>query len=77
MAELELGPEPEPEPGAPALDLVSCSPGQQLEVHRESEGGEVAREESTGTSLENFNWESERWRGIRKKKMEREREREG
>lgn len=75
MAELELGPEPEPEPGAPALDLVSCSPGQQLEVHRESEGGEVAREESTGTSLENFNWESERWRGIRKKKMERERER--
>ncbi len=35
MAEPGLG--PGPEPGAPALDLVSCSPGQQLE-EREREG---------------------------------------
>lgn len=32
--------EPGPEPGAPALDLVSCSPGQQLEGPKA--GGEVA-----------------------------------
>lgn len=38
MAEPGLG--PGPEPGAPALDLVSCSPGQQLEGSEK--GGEVA-----------------------------------
>lgn len=77
MAELRLGlgPGPGPEPGAPALDLVSCSPGQQLEGRREREreGGEEAREDSTETSWENFNWETEserRWRGIRKGKKQ-------
>lgn len=36
MAELGLGlgPTAEPKPRAPALDLVSCSPGQQLEGHK-------------------------------------------
>ena len=37
----ELG--PGPEPGAPALDLVSCSPGQQLEERRERKGGGGSR----------------------------------
>lgn len=67
MAEPGLG--PGPEPGAPALDLVSCSPGQQLEARRERKGGEEAREDSSETSWENFNWETESergWRGIRK-----------
>ena len=51
MAELGPGPEPEPEPGAPAhaLDLVSCSPGQQLEGGREREGGEATGEDSMET----------------------------
>lgn len=34
-----MGPGPGQEPGAPALDLVSCSPGQQLEGRRERTGG--------------------------------------
>lgn len=48
MAELEMG--PGPEPGAPALDLVSCSLGQQLEGRRERTGGEVAGEDGAETS---------------------------
>ena len=52
-AELRLG--LGPKPGAPALDLVSCSPGQQLEERRERVGGEVAGEDSAETSQENFN----------------------
>lgn len=47
----ELGPGPGPEPGAPALDLVSCSPGQQLEGREERKGGVVAGEDSTETSI--------------------------
>lgn len=35
----ELGPRLGPQPGASALDLVSCSPGQQLEGHTERNGG--------------------------------------
>lgn len=34
----ELGPGPGPEPGAPALGLVSCSPGQQLEKGEKGSG---------------------------------------
>lgn len=45
----ELGLEPGPEPGAPALDLVSCSPGQQLEGRKAGMGGEVAGEDDTET----------------------------
>lgn len=60
---------PRPEPGAPALDLVSCSPGRQLEGRREREGGEVAGEDSAETSGGNFNrdTESEREREKREK----------
>lgn len=68
MAELEPG----PEPGAPALDLVSCSPGQQLEGRRERKGGEVTGEDSTKTLGESLNEETEserRWRRRRKKRM--------
>lgn len=66
MAELGLG--PGPEPGAPALDLVSCSPGQQLEGRRERMGGEVAGEDSAETSGENFNRETESERRWSKKR---------
>jgi len=71
---------PGPEPGARALDLVSCSPGQQLEGRKERKGGEVAGEERAKTQRGNRNGETEsekRWRGVRKEKnspsIERER----
>lgn len=75
----ELGPGPGSEPWAPALDLVSCSPGQQLEGRRERKGGVVAEEDIAETLEVNFNRETEserRLRGIRKEKKCREIERE-
>lgn len=55
----ELRPGPGPEPGAPALDLVSCSPGQQLEA-RGGEGRQQGKDSAETSGGEFFSGETEK-----------------
>ena len=55
----ELRPGPGPEPGAPALDLVSCSPGQQLEG-RGREGRQQGKDSAETSGGEFFSGETEK-----------------